>query len=222
MKKAIIYIFLMFAVTGAFAQKDAQAKSILSQLSAKYRSYTTIKTNFTFVLDNPHAGIQTQTGTLITNAATNKYVVSLFSPGSKTEVEQQLISNGKTQWTYLKADKEVQVNNAAKSDDGLNPAMLFTIYEHGYKYVYTGDQKVNGKLCQVIELSPEDANQVFFKVRLMIDKAQKLIYSAVLFDKSGNHYTYTLNSFTPNVPVNESAFSFDPKAHPGVEVVDLR
>ena len=221
MKKAIIYILLMFAGAGAFAQKDAQAKSILSQLSAKYRSYKTIKTDFTFVLDNPHANAQAQSGTLITSTQ-GKYMVTLYNPGSKKEVAQQIINNGKTQWTYLKDEKEVQVNNAAKNDDGFNPAMLFTIYEHGYKYIYTGDQKVNGKLCQVIELSPEDADQAFFKVRLMIDKAKKLIYSAVLFDQGGSHYTYTLNSFMANVPVSESSFTFDPKAHPGVEVVDLR
>lgn len=220
MRKVIIYTLLMLAGSGAFAQKDAQAKSILSQLSAKYRSYKTIKTDFIFELDNSNAR-QIQNGTLVTSAP-GKYMVTLYNPGSKNEAAQQIISNGKTQWTYLKAEKEVQVNNAAKSDDGLNPAMLFTIYEHGYKYIYTGDQKINGKLCQVIELSPEDASQVFFKIRLMIDKAKKLIYSAILFDKSGSHYTYTLNSFTANIPVSDNTFTFDPKAHPGVEVVDLR
>lgn len=220
MRKVIIYTLLMLAGSGAFAQKDAQAKSILSQLSAKYRSYKTIRTDFIFELDNSNAR-QVQNGTLVTSAP-GKYMVTLYNPGSKNEAAQQIISNGKTQWTYLKAEKEVQVNNAAKSDDGLNPAMLFTIYEHGYKYIYTGDQKINGKLCQVIELSPEDAAQVFFKIRLMVDKAKKLIYSAILFDKSGSHYTYTLNSFMANVPVSDNTFTFDPKAHPGVEVVDLR
>lgn len=224
MKKAILHITLFLAgINCALAQQDAQAKNILSQLSSKYRSYNTVKTNFTFILDNPHAGAQeVQNGILIANSKTGKYMVTLFNPGSKTEVEQQIVSDGKTQWTYLKTDKEVQVNNAGKGDDELNPAKLFTMYEHGYKYLYTGEQKVNGKLCQMIDLSPDDANKTFFKIRLMIDKAKKQLYSALLFDKGGNRYTYTLNTFTPNVPVADSNFTFDTKAHPGVEVVDLR
>jgi len=224
MKKITIYIVLFLTYAHcAFAQKDVQAKAILGQLSSKYRSYKVVKTNFTFILDNPHAGDKViQNGNLIANTKNGKFKVTLFNPGSKTDVEQEIISDGKTQWTYLKGDKEVQVNSAGKADDELNPARLFTLYEHGYKYLYTGDQRVNGKLCQVIDLSPENTDKTFFKIRLMVDKARKQLYSALLFDKGGNRYTYTLNTFTPNVSVPESTFAFNAKAHPGVEVVDLR
>lgn len=224
MKKAILYItFFLSCINCAFAQKDAQAKSILARLSNKYHSYNVIKTNFTFVLNSPGTGAkQTQNGTLIANSKTGKFKVTLFKPGSKTDVEQEIISDGKTQWTYLKDDKEVQVNSASKADDELNPAQLFTIYEHGYKYVYTGDQRINGKLCQVIDLSPENTDKTFFKIRLIVDKARTQLYSALLFDKGGNHYTYTLNTFTPNVAMPASTFTFDAKAYPGVEMVDLR
>jgi outer membrane lipoprotein-sorting protein len=224
MKKLIA--FLLFAVTSinlAVAQKDAQAKTILSQISAKYRTYSSMKTDFTFTLDNPQAGAkQIQDGTITAATKTGKFKVTLFDADNKTAVEQEIISDGKTQWTYLKADKEVQVNNAGKAGDELNPAQLFTLYEHGYKYVYTNDQKLNGKVCQVIDLSPEDANKSFFKIRLLIDKVKKQLYSATLFDKGGNKYTYTINTLTPNIKVAEDAFTFDRKTHPGVEVVDLR
>lgn len=226
MKKAILYIILFLTcINCALAQKDTQAKTILARLSSKYRSYNVIKTNFTFLLNSPNTGgNQTQNGTLIANSKNGKFKVTLFKPGSKTEVEQEIMSDGKTQWTYLKDDKEVQVNNVSKTDadNEINPARLFTIYEHGYKYLYTGDQRISGKLCQVIDLTPENADKTFFKIRLLIDKARNQLYSAQLFDKGGNRYTYTLNTFTPNVSVPESTFTFNAKAHPGVEVVDLR
>jgi outer membrane lipoprotein-sorting protein len=223
MKKVTLYIVLLLTATHTFAQQDAKAKAILSQLSAKFKAYNVVKTDFTFTLDNPQANTkQTQSGTVLANAKTGKFKVLLFNPANKTTVEQEIISDGKTQWTYLKADKEVQINNAGKGDDELNPAKLFTIYEHGYKYAYTGDQRFNGKLCQVIDLSPEDAGKNFFKIRLSIDKVKKQLYSATIFDKGGSHYTYVLNSITPNIKVNQSEFTYDKKAHPGVEVVDLR
>jgi len=223
MKKFTLLAFILLAATYSFAQKDVAAKAILSQVSAKYKQYDVIKTDFTFTLDNTQAGVKdTQNGTLISKSKSNKFKVTIYSPGTKTEPAQEIISDGKTQWTYLKKDNEVQVNTPSTSGEGMNPSQIFTIYEHGYKYIYNGESKIAGKVYQEIDLTPEDMAKTFFKVRLQIDKVKKQIYSALIFDKNGNRYTYTLRTFTPNVKVADNTFSFDPKAHKGVEVVDLR
>ncbi|MDB5146564.1 MAG: Outer rane lipoproteinsorting protein, partial [Mucilaginibacter sp.] len=195
MKKIIAYTILAISTySTAFAQKDSQAKAILSEVSQKYRSYDVIKTDFTFSLNNQQANIkETQTGTLISKAKTGKYRVTLYSSATKPEVDKEILSDGKNQWTYLKKDKEVQVSDADKSGDGLsNPAQIFTMYEKGFKYLYTGEQKIAGKTYQNIELTPEDDKKAIFKVKLTIDKVKKQIYSALLFDKNGNRYTYTV------------------------------
>jgi len=226
MKKLLfLFVLSLLAADQLFAQKDAAAKSILSKVSSAYKVYDVVKTEFTFTLENQQAGVKDeQTGSLISRSKANKFKVTLFSPESSTknDVAQEIISDGKTQWTYLKKDNEVQVNNLDNSGEGLNPAQIFTIYEHGYKYIYNGDHTIGGKIYQEIDLTPEDTKKSFFKVRLLIDKVKKQIYSALIFDKNGNKYTYTIVSFTGNVKVPENTFSFDPKAHKGVEVVDLR
>jgi outer membrane lipoprotein-sorting protein len=225
MKKIIAYTILAISTySTAFAQKDSQAKAILNQVSQKYRSYDVIKTDFTFSLNNQQANIkETQTGTLISKAKTGKYRVTLYNSASKPEVDKEIMSDGKSQWTYLKKDKEVQVSDADKGGDGLsNPAQIFTMYEKGFKYLYTGEQKIAGKAYQNIELTPEDDKKAIFKVKLTIDKVKKQIYSALLFDKNGNRYTYTVRTFTPNVPAPDATFAWDAKGHPGVELVDLR
>jgi outer membrane lipoprotein-sorting protein len=225
MKKIILYSLIALSTsTTAFAQKDTQAKAILAQVSQKYKSYDVIKTDFSFTLDNQQAGVkETQTGTLISKAKAGKYKVTLYNSTSVKDVDKEIISDGKSQWTYLKKDKEVQVGDAAKGGEGINnPSQIFTIYERGYKYLYTGEQKIAGKAFQVIDLTPENEKQSIYKVRLLIDKVKKQIYSALLFDKNGNKYNYTVKSFTPNAPIADSMFAWDVKAHPGVEVVDLR
>lgn len=224
MKKLLIYLLLTgLIINFAFAQKDVDAKKILNQVSAKYRSYNMVKTDFTFTYENPQAGTKdSQTGTLLSRSKSNKFKVTIYNATDKSVVDQEIISDGKSQWTYIKKDKEVELNDVDHSSDSFNPAQIFTIYEKGYKYVYNGDEKLDGKLCQVIDLTPEDANKPFFKVRLSIDKIKKQIYSAMIFDKNGNRYIYTIRSFTPNVSVPESTFTFDKKDHPGVELVDLR
>lgn len=222
MKKLSLSALLLLLTTFAYAQKDAAAKAILNKVSEKYRTYDGVKTDFVFTLDNQQAGIkETQRGTLITRSKSNKFRVMLYAPAT-TAVTQEIISDGKTQWTYLKKDNEVQVNNVDNSGEGLNPAKVFTIYEHGYKYLYNGDVKIGGKTYQEIDLTPEDTKKPFFKVRLEIDKAKKQVYSALIFDKNGNRYTYTLKSFMPDTQIPDNTFTFDPKAHKGVEVVDLR
>lgn len=224
MKKILLLCFLSLFSVYVFGQKDAAARAILNKVSAKYRTYRCIKTDFDFTLNNQQANIrETRYGTLIAESRANKFRMTIYSPGTSTraQIEQEVISDGKTQWTYLKKDNEVQVNNANNSDDGLNPAKIFTIYEHGFKYVYNGDVKVNGKICQEIDLTPLQ-DKSYFKIRLEIDKARKLIYSAVIFDKNGNRYTYTLTNFVPDIKVPNNTFTFEPQMHKGIDVVDLR
>jgi len=223
MKKLAIFLLTVFSTYSAFAQKDADAQKILNAVSKKYKSYDMMKADFTFTLDDQMSNIKdTQTGTLISQPKANKFKVIIYNPTDKTTVAQEIISDGKSQWTYVKKDKEVELNSVDHSEDNLNPARLFTVYEHGYKYIYNGEQKIDGKICQVIDLTPEDAKKQFFKVRLSIDKAKKQIYSALIFDKSGAKYTYVIRTFTPNPKLPETLFTFDKKNYPGIEVVDLR
>jgi outer membrane lipoprotein-sorting protein len=208
-------VCMTISITAQTDSKDAKAKAILAQVSKKYRSYDVVKTEFTFLLDNQQAKLkETQQGTLYVKANANKYRVEMTN--------QDLISDGKNQWTFLKEDKEVQVADVDNSDDAINPAKIFTIYEKGFKYLYTGDTKAGNKTYQMIDLSPIDTKKSYFKIRLSIDKIAKQISNVVIFDKNGNKYTYNIRSFTPNVKVPETTFAFDAKKYPGVEVVDLR
>jgi outer membrane lipoprotein-sorting protein len=216
MKRIIGAVVLLLGIGGvAIAQPEVKAKAILAAVSKKYATYNIIKSDFTYTLESPQAKInQTYSGTLYTKAKTNKYKVILQG--------QELISDGKTQWTYLKADKEVQLNTVDSDPNAINPAKIFTIYEKGFKYLYVSDTKINGRVNNIIELVPTDSKRSFFKVRLTIDQATKQISNAVIFDKNGSKYTYTMKAFNPNFKATESIFAFDARQYPGVEVVDLR
>jgi outer membrane lipoprotein-sorting protein len=216
MKKILSLLVLMAgAASMSSAQTDAKAKAILADVSKKYRSYDVVKTDFTFTLESPqNKAKDIQKGTLLVKAAANKYKVTM--------TDQDMISDGKSQWTYLKKDKEVQVSVVDKTGDALNPAQIFTLYEKGFKYIYTSDKKIGAKVYQMIDLSPTDTKKSYFKIRLGIDKVAKQVASVLIFDKNGNKYTYDVKTFVPNVKVPESTFTFDAKKYPGVEVVDLR
>lgn len=216
MKKILIALLLLSGINSTtYAQTDAKATSILAAVSKKFKSYDVVKTDFVFTLESPQNNAkETQQGTLYVKSKANKYKVVMTS--------QDMISDGKNQWTYLKKDKEVQVATVDNSTDALNPAQIFTLYEKGFKYGYTGEKKIGSKVYQMIDLAPVDTKKTYFKVRLGIDKVARQIASVMIFDKNGNKYTYAVKSFVPNVKVPESTFVFDAKKYPGVELVDLR
>ncbi|WP_158800563.1 outer membrane lipoprotein carrier protein LolA [Pedobacter sp. L105] len=216
MKKLLLSLLVLSGINYAgYAQTDAKAKVILAEVSKKYKSYDIVKTDFIFTLESPQSkSKETQQGTLIVQSGANKYKVTM--------TDQDMISDGKSQWTYLKKDKEVQVSAVDNNDQALNPAKIFTLYEKGYKYLYTGDKTAGAKVYQMIDLSPIDTKTSYFKIRLSIDKTAKQIVNVLIFDKNGNKYTYAVKTFVPNVKVPQYTFTFDPKKYPGVEVVDLR
>lgn len=213
-KIGLVGLILLLTFSNIYAQIDVQAKAILAGVSKKHRSYDLVKAEFSYGIKNPQAKInETQSGILYIKSKLNKYKVLVGT--------QELISDGKVQWTYLKNDNEVQISEIDNSTSALNPAQIFTIYEKGFKSVYLGDTKLNNRVYQNIELAPLDERS-FSKIKLRIDKLDKQISNIVVYDKNGNVYTYLIKTFTPNVKVSESMFSFDAKKYPGVDVVDLR
>lgn len=226
LKKILICALILFTGQSVLrAQTDPKAKVILDGVSKKYRSFLAIKSDFSYVLDNPQENIKNykQSGTIIASPKTNKFRLTLYTgSGKQKTLAQEIISDGKTQWTYSKKDNEVQINDADNNSQSLNPAQVFTIYEKGYKYLFTGEVKQQGGLYQQIDLTPIDSKKPFFKVRLLVNKAKSTIYSATIYDKNGSRYTYILNSTATDYKGSDAIFGFNKKNYPGVEVVDLR
>ena len=101
-------------------------------------------------------------------------------------------------------------------------SLALNFYDKEYKYKYLGERKANGKACNVVELTPTNNSKQFSKVELMVDKTSNTIIGGNIWQKNGNKYQYDISNFSPNANIPDTYFSFDSKAHPGVEVVDLR
>jgi outer membrane lipoprotein-sorting protein len=215
MKAKTLFIFLLVAANlSLFAQNDKQAQSILNGLSAKYKSYNSIKAAFTIVIENEKdKSKQTQSGTLYLKGSRYKLQI----------VGQEIISDGKTRWTYVKDANEVQIDNQKKDENSITPTNIFTIYEKGWISKYTGDKKIKKINYQYVELIPTDTkSKNIFKVKLTINKEEKSIASAQIFDKNGTIQTINVDKFIPNGASDENIYIFKSENYPGSEVVDLR
>ena len=193
--------------------KDSKAAAILKAVSAKYRTFNSLKADFSYSLQNPQEKInETQNGTL--HLKGTKFKVNIAG--------QEIICDNKTKWTYVKESKEVMISTPKAAEGEINPADIFTMYEKGFSYLFIAEKTVDGKVCQIIDLTPTDKSKQYFKVRLTVDKKASQLVQSNIFDKNGSHYIYTIKTFTPNPKLEDSFFTFDTKKYPGVEVVDLR
>lgn len=213
MKKIIsaCVVALSLIAGTANAQTDAKAKAVLDAASKKAGTLKSLKANFTLRLSGGRTK-ETTKGSFLMKG--QKYHVTL--------AKQELISDGRTVWTYMKDANEVQVSSFNPNEQSISPTKLFTnFYDKEFKYRYAGTRKIGGKDCDIIELTPIKKGTQFNKVELAIDK-QSTIAGGNMYEKNGNMYQYEVSNYTPNAAVTDAQFVFDAKAHPGVEVVDLR
>ena len=213
------YLFLIaFACligdhASAQLSRDPKAKEILNGVSEKYRTYKSVTADFKIIIEDLKAkSKETQPGSIAIKG--NMYKLTLS--------DQEVISDGKTVWTYLKESNEVQLNEPGARTGAITPDNLFTIYETGFGSRYMGEKNINGKIYQLIELVPEDAKKSFFKIQLQLNKSEKQVSSAKIFQKNGTFITYAIEKFKPNSVTSDSLFTFRKEKHPGVEVIDLR
>jgi chaperone LolA len=209
---AIGALLMMYGLPGNVSAQDARAQKVIQTAQKKMAQLKSLKANFTIKIVGSNGRAQaTKKGSFAMKG--EQYHITL--PG------QEIMSDGKTVWTWIKEAKEVQVSNSNASEESLSPARLFTnIYDKDYSYRYLSARKVAGKACDIIELTPKKAGP-FTRVELAIDKSGH-IAGGTMFEKNGSRYEYEVSSATQNPSLPDSLFSFDTKAHPGVEIVDLR
>lgn len=209
MKNLLIIAILAVFTTTSFAQNDKKASAILDEVSTKTKSYKTIKIDFTYAMDNAKEKIH------------DKFKGTLISKGDKyklTAAGQDVISDGKLIWTYLKDANEVQINNTGGDDDSFTPTKLLSGYNQDYKSKFI-EEKGNE---QVIELYPLKKGKSFTKVRLSIDKTKKQITKFVIYDRNGSTFSYLVDKFVSDQAIPDNVFTFNKAEHPGVEVNDMR
>lgn len=212
MKKllSVFVLALSFAIN-ANAQ-DAKAKAILDNVTKKVNTLKTIKANFALKLTGGKVN-DSKKGTIAIKGT--KYHVQLTG--------QEIICDNKTVWTYNADAKEVTVSSFNPKDQSISPAKLLTnFYDKEYRYKYIGERTEGGKKCDVIELTPIDANKQTTKIELLIDKSNSMIAGGNIWAKNGNKTTYMISNVVTDKPIADDFFTWNAKAHPGVEVNDLR
>ncbi|GAA4440317.1 hypothetical protein GCM10023188_37420 [Pontibacter saemangeumensis] len=214
MKKifSLLLAALLF-INIAQAQQDPKASKILDAMSQKYAAMKAFKADFAQTMENPSAKVkETMAGNIVVSG--DKYRLGVSG--------QEVISNGKLMWTFLKDANEVTITESDDEAEAMAPSRIFDMYKKGYKYSFAGTETMDDGKYDVIELAPEDRKNPIYKVRLYINQKDKSLKSWEMFRNNGSRYTYTIKKFEANPTLTSDAFTFNKAKYKGVNVVDLR
>ena len=123
--------------------------------------------------------------------------------------------DGKTQWTYLKKNEEVNIANPSEAElAAINPYNFIYMYKNGYKYTM---EKKNGSF--IVHLTATDKRGI--KEMYITINQKTYSPSQIRMRQQKGWTTISISGFTQS-KIADGMFRFNSKDFPNAEVIDLR
>lgn len=198
MKKICFLILAALISTASMAQT---AKSVLDKAAAQITVKEGVKANFKM-----KGGIGNASGSILIKGkkfhATTSQAVVWF--------------DGKTMWTYLKNNEEVNVSNPTEAQlQAINPYNFINLYKSGYNSTLN-----NTGSAYVVHLTSAAKDQKIKELFITIDKNNYHPTQVKLLQ--GKNWTIFDISNLSKTNISDSEFRFNAKDFPQAEVIDLR
>ena len=198
MKKICILILTVFISTVVTAQT---AKTVLDKAAAHITVKEGVKANFKM-----QGGIGNTSGSILIKGkkfhATTPQAIVWF--------------DGKTMWTYMKKNEEVNVSNPTEAQlQAINPYNFINLYKNGYNSTLN-----NTGNSYVVHLTTTAKNRKIKELFITIDK--KSYHPTQVKLLQGKNWTIFDITDLSKSKVSDSQFRFNAKDFPKAEVIDLR
>ena len=198
MKRIGIIMVAALMSMGSFAQS---AKAVLDKAAGTITAQSGVKANFKMTT---------------ANGSTSGTIAIKGKKFYATTPQAKVWFDGKTQWTYLKNNDEVNVSNPTEAQlQAINPYNFINLYKHGYNY--TMNTAGND---YVIHLTASNADR---KIKELFISVNKKTYQPkqVKMLQGKKWTTFDINSIKKE-SIPDSQFRFNAKDFPQAEVIDLR
>lgn len=198
MKKIVFSMTMLLATAVSYAQTATQ---VLDKTAQKLTAKTGVKADFKAT--TPQGSI---TGTIAVKG--NKFMA--------TTQHTKVWFDGKTQWTYMSRNDEVNVSSPKDSElQSLNPYNFIKMYKKGYKSTMRKDGN-NYVVHLTAELSAKKVQELFITVN---SKTYSPTQVKMLQGKKWT--TFDITNLKQE-KLSDAAFRFNAKDFPTAEVIDLR
>lgn len=198
MKKIVFAMTLLLATAAGYAQTATQ---VLDRAAQKLTAKSGVKADFKASM--PQGTI---TGTIAIKG--NKFMA--------TTQHTKVWFDGKTQWTYMMRNDEVNVSNPKDSElQSLNPYNFINMYKKGYKSTMRKDGN-----SYVVHLTADSKSKKVQELFITVD-SKSYSPTQVKMLQGKKWTTFDVSNLTQQ-SLPDSYFRFNAKDFPTAEVIDLR
>lgn len=195
------------------AQKESRAKEILDKTSNALSKDSGIEATFLLKNYRQHKLSGQTQGSISLKG--NRFL--LETPGSITWF------NGKTQWTYIAENEEINISNPTEEElRSINPYSFIHLYKKGFTYKISEQKTYKGKNIYKIVLAPEDKKQAVSRIELWIEQYRFQPVRIQVNSKEGEEMSVEILSYRSMQNIPDRNFTCDEKQYPHAEIIDLR
>ena len=215
MRKYIFSVLIALLSLPVIAQQQqSQAKAVLEKTAEAFKKAGGVRADFTLKAVNDGHLEGRENG--IIQLKGEKFML-------KTS-ETTTWFDGKTQWSYMVRNDEVNVSNPTQEElQQINPYTFLYMYQKGFSYKLGTTKTFRGKAVWEVILTAKDKKQELERVTLFVTKdTYEPLY--ILLQQRGQQTRneITVTSYQTRQNYADSVFAFDRKQYPGAEIIDLR
>ena len=215
MKKYIFSVLIALLSLPVIAQQQqSQAKSILDKTAEAFRKAGGVKADFTVkvITDGLIEGVEH--GTIQLKG--EKFVLKT------TDIVTWF--DGKTQWSYVAKNDEVNVSNPTQEElQQINPYTFLYMYQKGFSYKLGTMKTFCGKAIWEVVLTAKDKAQDLERITLYVTKERyEPLYILLQQRAPPTRNAITVTGYQTGQKYADTLFTFDRKQYPSAEIIDLR
>ena len=215
MRKYIFSVLIALLSLPVIAQQQqSQAKVILDKTAEVFRKAGGVKADFT---------VKAVTNGLVEGAENG----TIQLKGEKFVLKTSDIItwfDGKTQWSYVTKNDEVNVSNPTQEElQQINPYTFLYMYQKGFSYKLGTVKTYQGKAVWEVILTANDKKQELESITLYVTKSTyEPVYIQLQQRGQKTRNEITVTAYQTGLDYADHVFTFDRKAYPTAEVIDLR
>ena len=215
MRKYIFSVLIALLSLPVIAQQQqSQAKVVLEKTAEAFKKAGGVRVDFTLKAVNDGHLEGRENG--IIQLKGEKFML-------KTS-ETTTWFDGKTQWSYMVRNDEVNVSNPTQEElQQINPYTFLYMYQKGFSYKLGATKMYRGKAVWEVVLTARDKKQELERITLFVTKdTYEPLY--ILLQQRGQQTRneITITSYQTKQNYADQVFTFDKKQYPNAEVIDLR
>jgi len=202
--KSLLTLILITVSTIAFAQQRT-ADQVMKHVVDNIKKHNNVEISIDYKIINKETGInENENGTITLQGEAYKIVLP----------DQTIISDGKSLWTYMPDNDEV---NITEDDGTMSPLKLVETYKH-HKTVFAKSDK--GKGLRIIEITNSENKAE--QITIIVDESKNEIKSFTLTDSEGNKHVVTLKEYSYDKTLGKNFFTPTEADFKGAEIIDMR